>query len=277
MSPPKKPDPRDTNKDGKVSATEKAVAAQVSGTAGDVNLPAGGDGDLQAQIAAVLAAAAKGGASDRGEVLLPYEGVDPNLYEDFDNPGRKGLGAYRARDALAPGRKSWSPEKLAAMQRTFASLGLYGGKTVVTGTYDGLTQAIFTKLLKDANVSGRTWTQQLSEWQIRPPKVADEGKAPNVVSNPIDIRKTAGSVVTNLVGGGEEYRGFVNDAVAPVQANQLAYGQGMDGTNGGTVTQAPDMEAFLEDKMRREHPIDVAGNSFLSVFDKFANFIRTAQ
>jgi hypothetical protein len=123
-------------------------------------------------------------------------------------------------------------------------------------------------------MEGRTWADQLAYWKIVPPtallaKIKGGQNKPTIqVSNPVDIRTTAEKVSQGLTGRVD--RGFAEGAVAGYQGQEVAAQQGaiadQQAGGGGTVTQAPSMQGYLEDKLRREQPLEVDGYSFLNAF-----------
>lgn len=274
---------------------------------------ANGDGSLVDDIAAAasaegnddlaaMLAAGPGAAADDGDApLWPYDlggisaaGVQGLTVENksrtfnsanpFDRSGRIGsrIGArYFARDALTP--LSWSAESRADLQRVMHSLGIYGDKKVRLGGWTAADQDAFTAVLEFSNVGGTRWQDTLAGWKQAgiPPELQDRIKSnqpakPTVqVTNPIDIRSAAQTVSQQLTGAVD--RGFVEGSVAPYQGLETAAQRGVYGDQeaggGGTVTQAPSMGAYMEDKLRREKPLEVDGYQFLGQFEQFLSML----
>lgn len=272
---PRKKNPLDKNGDGRISASE-ATAAE---TQSDDEILAGLDLGLP------------GATPSRGAVLLPYDVSDPATLDtlDFENqsatrvlPGRERTKArYYEQDTLAPLR--WSPEQRAQMQRAMHQIGLYGKRKVRLGSWGAADQAAFAELLVAANVEGRMWFEQLAEWKRRPPvelleeMAGDTPKKPTIqVSNPLDVRAAAAAVDQELTGGGDI--GFAQRQIGAYQAAesgaQMAVYGDQDAGGGGTVVDAPSVEQFMADKLRREKPIDVGAYSFLKSFNVFADMMN---
>lgn len=188
---------------------------------------------------------------------------------------------YYAKDALAPLR--WSAEQRADLQRLMHGLGLYGDKQIRLGTWTAQDQDVFTAVLEYSNVGGTRWAETLSGWRKAglPPELADkikqaQPKRPTIqVTNPMDIRQAAVDVSRELTG--EVDRGFAEGSVGGYQGQEIAAQQGVYGDQeaggGGTVTAAPSMGAYLEDKLRRENPIEVDGYQFLGQFQNFLSMM----
>lgn len=235
--------------------------------------------------------------ANRGAALLPYHVSDSSVlggltFEDqsiggsvlqaagVGGPQRVGV-RYYEQDGLMP--VSWTREERARLQRAMFNIGLYGNDKVQLGSWSARDQAVFAALLTYANVEGRIWQEQLAHWQRRPPTelleqiAAAQPKKPTIrVTNPLDIRLAAGNVAADAVGGGVP--DFVAAAAPGYQAQERLAQQGVvadqEMGGGGTVTDAPSMESYLLDKLRREKPIDVAGHSFVKAFDVFAQMMR---
>lgn len=194
--------------------------------------------------------------------------------------GRVGA-RYYAADALAPLR--WSAERRADLQRLMHGLGLYGDAQIRLGTWTAQDQDVFTAVLEYSNVGGTRWAETLSGWRKAglPPELAEklkqaQPKRPTIqVTNPTDIRQAAVDVSRELTG--EVDRSFAEGSVGGYQGAEVAAQQGVYGDQeaggGGTVTSAPSMGAYLEDKLRRENPIEVDGYAFLGQFQNFLSMM----
>lgn len=266
-------DDLDTNRDGKISDAELAAAE------GDGSLTDGfGDpSDFG------------GGLSTRGAPLWPGDNAALGVDLEVENratsrllPGgsERTKARYFDQDTLEPLR--WSAEQRAQMQRALWQIGLYGDKKVRLGSWSADDQEAFKKLLTEANVSGREWFEQLAEWKRRPPlellaDMAGERKQKPTIqlTNPVDIRAAAESVSQKLIGRRD--RAFVEASPKAIHkqetgAQRAAIGDAEAG-GGGTLIAAPGGEAFLEDQLRREKPIEVDGYAFLGGFETFLDMI----
>lgn len=270
--------PLDTNKDGKISAQEAAA----------------GGGGLSVDA---LGVAPIGPGNNRGAPLLPYKiptGSDPTQLSFQDNSAvgqavAAGTGQplgrtpprYYESDALAP--IQWSPELRAQLQRSMYQIGLYGNDKVTLGSWGSEDQGAFAELLKQANVEGRAWFEQLAAWRAAPPvDLLDKIKAASgpplhtmTVTNPIDIQAQARATSRQLLG--KEDPNFVASSVDPVQQQEIAQQQAQmndQAAGGGGVVATPAAPAnVLEDKLRREQPLAVDGHSFVNQFSQFLHML----
>jgi hypothetical protein len=271
MAPKPKASELDKNKDGKISAEEAAGGS--TDEFGDLfgDLPAPGTGGKGNPLWPY--------ADSSGEATANLTVQDQGVSSMFGSGGRVGARYYEA-DTLAPLR--WSPEERAKVQLALQKIGLYGKKKVRLGSWSADDQDVFASLLASANVEGREWYMQLASWTNNPPAdLIDKAngaaeKQPTLrVSNPLDIQESAAKVQQNLTGGGDA--SFNTGAVSGYQASELAYQKNtmadQEAGGGGVVAQPPSMEAYLADKMRREHPIEVGGYAMLRGFDVLRNMI----
>lgn len=226
------------------------------------------------------------GLSDSEIAAITVEDRDPmaaygrRYRTDIKGPVRIGA-RYYAADALAPLR--WSAERRADLQRLMHGLGLYGDKKIRLGTWTATDQDVFTAVLEWSNVEGVRWQETLAGWKKvgLPPELAEaiessQPKKPTIqVTNPIDIRQAAQDVSRELTGTRDD--AFAMGAVGGFQAQETAAQSAVfadqEGGGGGTVTQAPSMGAFLEDKLRREQPIEVDGYQFVGQFQNFLSML----
>lgn len=196
---------------------------------------------------------------------------------------------YFAADAVnMPTR--WSQERKVEMQRLFQAVGLYGDKQPRTGEWGEAEDGMFKELLAYANRDGRKYWEQLAEWRQRPPAEliaklkAAQPKKPTIsvtLANPLDIRARAETVQQQLMG--RVTPGFAEGVVDPYQqvdaaaqrATQAAVIADQEAGGGGTTqtTQAPTVDAFTEEQLRKEHPIEVDGYQFLGQFQSFMQMI----
>ena len=189
---------------------------------------------------------------------------------------------YFEQDTLEPIK--WTPERRADLQLLMHQIGLYGDAKTTLGRWDVQDQQTFAELLTQANVSGLTWVEQLAEWRRHPPlALLDKIKAGGggsagpqsvTVTSPTDILKTGQDVSQSVLGRVDA--GIVNATVSPYQS--LERGAGTDavnaaGTEGSVLTAPPSVSAFVEDKIRREHPIEADGYSFLGQFQSFMQML----
>lgn len=268
---------------------EQAIQAAAEGDFGDLEEFLGGGPEASAE-------------STRGAPLWPYDtsGMTPEEIGGITVADTSPMSAYGRRhrgpggdqnqrvgaryysnDSLMPLR--WSPEKRAELQKLMHGLGLYGDAKVKLGTWAGRDQDVFTAVLEYSNVGGTRWYETLAGWKKvgLPPELEQklkdsQPKRPTIqVTNPVDIRAAAQDVSVNLTGTRDD--AFAQGAVGSYQsmeagAQNAAYAD-QEGGGGGTVTQAPSLGAFAEDKLRREQPLEVDGYSFLGQFQNFLSMM----
>lgn len=222
--------------------------------------------------------------------LLPYEVAEPDTFT-LPNQSRTGWGrgrdftvnpmsvpertAPRYRASALEEPTNWSKEKIAALQREMIAAGAYPkGTQVKLGYWYAEDIEAWGALLTAANVEGRTWRDQIKEWKIRPPTDTQEKQPTFRPSNPLDIKEAASGVSQRLTGGGNA--AWTQAAVGAWQARerqQFDAEVAADAIGGGTVEQLPDINAYLADKMRREMPVEVAGQGFMEGFNVLRSMV----
>lgn len=275
---------RDVNNDGRIDAGDITASA----TGGTIDEYLGGF-------------PAESGGSGRGAPLWPFDTsmLTPEesaalTVESTGTIGPSGMPwqksggrtppLYFEADLVAPVR--WSAERRADLQRLMHELGLYGDQKIRLGSWTSADQKAFATVLEQSNMGGTRYVETLARWRKNglpediAAALADEKaqgpKRPTIqVANPLDIRQTAEAVSQRLTG--EVDRGFAQSTVGPYQsadaAAQGAVYNDQDAGGGGRTTQAPSIEAFAEDRLRREKPIEVDGYQFLGQFQNFLSMI----
>lgn len=234
------------------------------------------EGGKDAQVKASMAAR----YAKMTDAQLEAMGLDPEAVRGYQGK----IGArYYEQDTLEP--LKWSAEQRADLQRVMYSIGVYGTSKVKLGSWSAKDQAVYAELLSAANVEGLTWHEMLARWKAHPPEdlleqiAADGPKRPAIeVTNALDIQQAAKSTAQDLTGGGIGAE-FIESAVSPYQGMEAAYqnsayDMGQAGT-GGTVQRPPSVDAYVEDRLRREHPIEVDGHQFLTQFQSFLGMLRS--
>jgi hypothetical protein len=172
-----------------------------------------------------------------------------------------------------------SPGQVARLQDILAGIGLL--TEYRRGYWDPNSQKAYREVLEYANGAGITDEMEA----IR--RIAETGalggkigggrtRAPLTVrkSNPLDIKSAADAVAQNVLG-----RGLTNDelpqiiaAIQQMETSVQTQAYNMDET-GGTVTEAPSLAAFVEQKLRIQNPgeaqdMDVSGqvNNLMDIF-----------
>lgn len=271
----------DTNRDGVLSPSEQTLGSQPATTSTD----SGG-------IGSDLGIPALGSAGSDGAPLLPYKTTSDFdqtqltfqnnsqlTPDDLNHPGQMIPARYHEADALAP--LKWSPELRAQLQTAFYNIGLYGNDKVTLGSWGANDQGAFAELLKTSNVNGLTWYEQLANWKARPPqdllqKIKGATAKPLVhLTNPDDIRSVARTVSQNLLG--QDDPNFVASSVAAVNANESGYQQSQvdaAAAGGGQAVIDPgNPQNVLSEKLRREQPLKVDGNTFVNKFQSFLGML----
>lgn len=259
-----------------VATQPKAKAKAAPAKAAASNTSTKGKAPAKTGDAALVTPPDLSGAGTNDQPLLPYTAGADVLAAV---PAR-----YHESDTVRPQKEGWGPEKIQLLQQQMADAGLYGSNSHVVGHWFAADQEALTALLTEANVNRRSMTDQLKEWSIRPPTPDDlrrilgtKAKPPLTVqlTNPMDVQTSAENVSQQLLGYTD--RGFVNSAPAGYNAAettaQTAAYDTANATAGGTSYQAPDMTSFLENKLRKEKPLEVDANSFLNTWDNFLNML----
>lgn len=220
------------------------------------------------------------------EVLIPNADYQPSGMLGRLYPAPKAPPRYYEADLNRP--LNWSKEKKADLQRDLMRLGLYGDAKTELGFWSAADQAAYRYLLTYANGTGRTATDTLTMWLRHgvPPIIKDQidvaaggakQKPAITLTAPADIRAAAGAIAQQVTGGGDV--GFLDEAVGAYQAHESAT-QGAanavaEAGGGGSVTNTTSAGNFLADKLRREQPLEVNGQSFHRVFDQFLGTLRS--
>lgn len=288
----------DLDGDGTITADEQTVADAAGGDNIDLGDMPTGAGDTRGaplwpyqgspeQLAglqvkeggkdATVKASMAARYSKMTDAQLTAMGLDPEAVRGYHGK----IGArYYEQDTLEP--LKWSAEQRADLQRVMYSVGVYGNAKVKLGSWSAKDQAVYAELLSAANVEGLTWHEMLARWKAHPPEdlleqINSEGpKRPAIsVTNALDIQQTAQGVSQSLTG--EVDPGFSASTVSPYQGMEAAYqnsayDMGQAGT-GGTVQQAPSVGAYVEDRLRRENPIEVDGYQFLTQFQSLLGML----
>lgn len=226
------------------------------------------------------------GTSSHGQPLLPYTaGADvlAGVKVRDAHTGKMRAPRYHELGTLLPVTEGWSPEKTAALQQQMLTIGLYGTNKTRLGTWGSADQEAMAALLTEANVTGRTRTEQLHEWMIHPPTPEELGialgkeKKPATLrlTNPADVRASAETVSQQLLGHIDT--GIVNSAASGYNAlessAQTAANDVANSDTGGSSYDAPTPAAYLEDKIRREKPLEVGAHQFLSTWNNFLSLL----
>jgi len=186
---------------------------------------------------------------------------------------------YFTGDDLLPA--TLSPEKIALLQRDLVNAGLIGPKTKFRlGVWDDASRSAFRNLLEYANASGLDQKQALQRYgQAEQMGGAGSDGAGSTrqplvtkVTNPDDLRAVADTVARAKLGrklAPDEVDRFVKAFQGREAGAQAAYNA--DPT-GGTVTDAPNPQAFLAQRIAKDYGVEAGahdlaeqGNQFLDI------------
>lgn len=169
---------------------------------------------------------------------------------------------YQSGEELAPPRGMRSTESIAQLQEYLAQTGLLGPETKFhVGLWDDPTRSAYRNLLEHANTRGLTWQQALVELAATPAQSMNElvgrGRQPLVkrLTNPADLRTAIKRTLTQVAG--EAPDDMVERMIAAYQGQEGAAQERNYALQefGGTMTDPPSVEGFVEDRARREMPV----------------------
>ena len=172
---------------------------------------------------------------------------------------------------------SLSPAKVAELQRQMAQAGLFGPKGKYrNGVWDKDSAAAYAEVLAYANASGMDKDTALKRYQAAP---ADPGagREPLVkrLTNPDDLRATFETVARTKLGR-KLAPGEVDRFVQAYQAQEggaqeAAYNA--DAT-GGSVTDAPNPQAFLAARIAKEYGAESQAHDIADQFGAFGALLN---
>lgn len=177
-----------------------------------------------------------------------------------------------------------SPEEIAQVQQSLARAGALKPGTFQPGVLDAKTRAAFVEILGESNGTGMRWGDYLDQRVALTeatggPNYSGPAKTPLVIqhSNPDTIKAQVTDRGTTLLGSSAaagDPQHYVDEIQAAETKQQTdAYNQsggGYTGGTGGTVTDAPTVDALLA----KEHPAEAAVNGLLgSNAQQFINIL----
>ena len=181
---------------------------------------------------------------------------------------------YWTDDEWQPSR--WSPERIATLQRDLASAGLIGKNDRITfGVWDPKSASAFRELLGYANSTGLPWENALDLYASTPEMDGGQERQPLMtrLSNPADLRSIFKEAATKYAGEAPDDE--VEKMVAAYQAQEASVQQtayGMQET-GGTVTEQASPDAFAEDYLRREKPVETGAVDMLEQLNAASDWL----
>jgi len=179
-----------------------------------------------------------------------------------------------------------SREERAALQARLFAAGLYSDsyykaknpKMYQPGVADEDSYAAYHKAVRRAVLSGSTIDEILGTAAEAGGGAGGTGatRAPLTISltNPTDIHFVANKVGQTVLGRlltDDELNSITKAFQGQEAASQrAAYNTG---AGGGTSTQAPSAQAFAEQQLKAQHPLEAQGNQFLDTFNSFLGLI----
>ena len=179
---------------------------------------------------------------------------------------------YYEGDELLPA--SLSSEDRARIQRDLADAGLLTGKFRL-GYWDVASQRAYAAALGYANQTGKSVKQAIAELKTHPEAGTSEDREPLVIkkTDPESLRGVFRDVSRKLLGRQlspdelEQFIGAYNQVEAQKQTE--AYNVGDPEGQGGTISTIPNPDVYVEERLRKERPTDVAATAVNERADEF--------
>lgn len=210
-----------------------------------------------------------------GRGKVPFRGMGvPSTYQ---KPGQ--LPRYYDGDEFLPA--SFSPEKIAALQRELATAGLIGPKTKFrVGLWDEATRGAYKNLLEYANASGadeKTALKRYAEAGLVDPSGETEGRAPLTIkkTSPTDLFAIADTVARTKLGRkltDKEKAAMTSAFQAREVAEQTTdYAQY---ETGGTSVGAPSAQAFMGEQITKQFAGEAGAHDIAEQFGAFGQLLN---
>lgn len=240
--------------------------------------------DFEKQWSELMNRPVAGGSSERAPIGVPdnYKaGRDPSvgygdtLSENPEGQGRRGP-QYFEGDELRP--SNWTPDQVADIQKKMAEAGLLKGKFRL-GYWDGASQKAYSALLAYSNQSGRTASTTLDILRTRPEEGDGAGRPPLVTktTSPDDLRNTFRDVSRKLLGrrlSDDELNSYISAYNrVELQRQREEYAISDPEGQGGNVTAIPNANAYMEERLRKEKPVDVGAHAAAERADEFYSLL----
>lgn len=177
---------------------------------------------------------------------------------------------------------SFSPEKIAMLQRELATAGLIGPKTKFrVGLWDETTRNAYKNLLEYANASGtdeRTAIKRYAQAQVLDPS-GEEGptRAPLTIkkSNPTDLYAIADVAARSKLGRkltDKEKAAMASAFQAQEVAEQTTdYNQA---ETGGTSVGGPSAQAFMAERIAKDYGVEAGAHDLAGQFGEFGDLLN---
>lgn len=180
-------------------------------------------------------------------------------------------------DELKPA--TLAPGQVARLQEILVQIGVLDGE-FTKGYWDPRSISAYKQVLEFANQSGiadeMTAIQRIAETGGLAAKVGSDKRAPLTVrrSNPLDLKKNADAVAQSVLGRKlreDEVPSIVSAIQAlETQAQTQAYNAA---ETGGAVTEPPTVEAFVEQKLRLDNPVEARTMDELETGNEFFDLL----
>jgi hypothetical protein len=164
-----------------------------------------------------------------------------------------------------------NPASIAELQRQMVEVGLLGN-TFRLGVWDSASVAAYRDLLSFANGSGLSDRQALLRYSAGEQVGTESQRAPLIVqkSNPEELRRVFRQAVIDQLGQGWD-QNRINGLVTAYQAEEervqrQAYDMEL---TGGSITNIPSPEAFIESKVMEQDPGGVQVRDTLDFVSQF--------
>lgn len=166
---------------------------------------------------------------------------------------------------------AWSPNSVASLQSDLVAAGLLSKKGFSLGVYDDSTRNAFKKVLTYANRSGLTSIDEAIGTFLNQPRggagAGGRTRAPfsAQLPNPDDVKAIVDATVPKIIGrtltDPEKQAVIAAYNAVATGAQQASYNAA---ESGGTVTEAPSVDTFVENKAKELAPEEA------NTFQKFS-------
>lgn len=219
----------------------------------------------------------------RWSATVPTTNTEDNLARRNERPGTSQIvtqGSQQIAPRYFDGSQflpgSLSPTEVAALQRAMIDAGLMKNGAAQLGIWDTASVQAYTELLSYANSSGIDAKTALARWGDAHKQDPNAGKAPLTiqVTSLDDLRPVIRKAFIDTLGTGISTDQV--DALA-AQYQQMQAGAQQQSYNasdtGGTVTQAPSVDAFAQAEATKRDPLGAQEHTALGFIDQFRSML----
>lgn len=191
---------------------------------------------------------------------------------------------YFVGDEFKPRKNSWTGAQIADLQTKMVKAGLLKKGSFQLGVWDKASIAAYELLLGYANASGKDATQELMSITYEREKYGvtdDEAtKRPPLrldTTHPDDLRGAFREVTKKMLGRAlpddelEKYISAYNQI--EIEKQTEAYNLSDPEGQGGQMVAPPAANSFIEEKIRKERPTDVAATAVNERADEFFSLL----